>query len=124
MKYLYKILFITLFVFFLVACFPKKINHLDCSWDIPRGMSQGNNGYYYSVNDSYSINFENTYEAPDPEYFTFLTKFEDRNLIIKKYQTNASSNIEMKAYVISRKNYEGTVLIINNDYKNFLVRCD
>ena len=122
------VIWLVIFCSVLAGCFPKKVKYLGCTWRIPEEMSEVSKGKfsYASIDqDFYSIDFSGKpYEKPDPKLYTFLAKFKDQTLEVRKYKAHSTYDQKLDSYIVSRANYESEVFVFNEDYKRFLVKCD
>lgn len=126
MNKLNKAIFFMLTIFLVTACVSKQVNHLGCQWHLPSDLREGYEGRYYpKTGTHYSISFKTeTYEPSDSEHYSLLEVFDDGNLTIKRLQHVSSNEDVMPLFVVNRNGYEGSVLFVNSDYKNFIGQCD
>ena len=85
----------------------------------------GRYSYVSLKEQNYSIRFSNkVHDNPPSDLYAFIDSFDDQKLLINKYKAHAKHNVQLDVSIISRSSYEESVLIFNEDYKRFLVKCE
>lgn len=107
----------------LSACAPNKVEYLGCIWRIPGYLEMVDDQSYSGVHDGFhAISFlKGLYRAPQSTYL-LVSSSSGRGLDIREYKTNGDPGTEV--FVISRPEHEGTVIVVNHEYKEFLIQCN